>query len=281
MKTVWRIASDAVLRFAADDGWAIASHLALSFLMSLFPFLIFVTALAGFFGSQDLANTAAQLLLETWPERVAAPIGAEIHNVLTQPHSGILTIGAVLALYFASSGVEALRVGLNRAYEDMDQRPWWMLRLESIFYVLVASFAFLALAFLVVLAPLIWTVLVGYFPGLRPLEGVVTLARFAAAATILIVALLIVHVYLPASRRSIADVAIGVLLTLVLWVGGGVIFGSYLSEYARNYVNTYAGLASVMIALVFLYMVGAIFLFGGELNAAILRARDARRKAVR
>jgi len=281
MKTVWRIASDAVLRFAADDGWAIASHLALSFLMSLFPFLIFVTALAGFFGSQDLANTAAQLLLETWPERVAAPIGTEIHNVLTQPHSGILTIGAVLALYFASSGVEALRVGLNRAYEDMDQRPWWMLRLESIFYVLVASFAFLALAFLVVLAPLIWTVLVGYFPGLRPLEGVVTLARFAAAATILIVALLIVHVYLPASRRSIADVAIGVLLTLVLWVGGGVIFGSYLSEYARNYVNTYAGLASVMIALVFLYMVGAIFLFGGELNAAILRARDARRKAVR
>jgi membrane protein len=63
-------------------------------------------------------------------------------------------------------------------------------------------------------------------------------------------------------------------LTFVLWGAAGVIFGSYLAQFARNYVTTYAGLASAMIALVFLYMVAAIFIFGGELNAAILRARE-------
>jgi membrane protein len=69
------------------------------------------------------------------------------------------------------------------------------------------------------------------------------------------------------------DILPGIALTFVLWVVAGVAFGSYLAEFALNYVNTYAGLASVMIALVFLYMLAAIFIFGGELNAALMRAR--------
>lgn len=55
----------------ADDGWAIASHIALSVLMALFPFLIIVTALAGFLGTKELADQAAQLLLDAWPRQVA------------------------------------------------------------------------------------------------------------------------------------------------------------------------------------------------------------------
>ena len=52
-----------------------------------------------------------------------------------------------------------------------------------------------------------------------------------------------------------------------------------MSQFARNYVSTYAGLASVMIALAFLYTLAAIFVFGGALNAAIMRAREGRRLA--
>ena len=110
-----RIARDAFFGFLRDDGWAISSHIALSTLMSLFPFLIFVTALTGFFGSQNLADQVAQLLLEAWPAEVAGPIAAEIAGVLTNAHGGLLTFGALLALYFSSSGIESLRIGLNRA----------------------------------------------------------------------------------------------------------------------------------------------------------------------
>jgi membrane protein len=147
-----RLLTDTYLGLTEDDGWAIASHIALSILTSLFPFLIFVTALAGFLGSQELADEAAHLLVETWPEQVAAPIAAEIHNVLTHTRSGLLTIGVVLAIYFSSSAVEALRVGLNRAYDVKEMRPWWWLRIESIFYVLLGAIGLLTLAFLVVLA---------------------------------------------------------------------------------------------------------------------------------
>ena len=113
-----RIAVDAFRHFIADDGWAIASHIALSTLMALFPFLIVVTALAGFFfGSKELADEAGRILLEAWPKEVAGPISLDITGVLTESRSGVLTFGALFALYFASSGVESLRVGLNRAYD--------------------------------------------------------------------------------------------------------------------------------------------------------------------
>ena len=81
---------------------------------------------------------------------------------------GLLTLGVVLASYFASSAIEALRVGLNRAYGLTEKRPWWLLRLQSLGLVLVGSLALLALAFLVVLGPLILDALGAYLPWWPP-----------------------------------------------------------------------------------------------------------------
>lgn len=272
MRFSLRVVYDACLRFSQDDGWAIASHIALSILMAMFPFLIFVTALAGFLGSESLADEAVSVLFQTWPDEVAAPLAREVHHVLTQTRGGVLTLGGVLAVYFASSGVEALRIALNRAYGIKEARPWWLLRMESIGYVLLGAIALLTWALLVVLAPLIWTLVLQLAPGLEQINRLVTFSRFAIASGVLILALLVAHKFLPAGKRSLAEVAPGILLTFMLWVAAGIAFGSYLAEFARNYVTTYAGLASVMIALVFLYMLAGIFIFGGELNAAIARA---------
>lgn len=263
------------MKFLKDDGWAIASHIALSFLTSMFPFLIFVTALAGFFGTKETADSAAKLLFETWPPQIAAPLSAEIHNVLTQTHSGLLTIGGLLALYFSASGVESLRIGLNRAYGGTDARPWWLLRLESILFVFLGAFSLLAFTFLLVLAPLAWSWAQRISPLVtQNLGELYTLVRFGVSTLVLLVVLVVCHKFLPAGRRSMGEIAPGVILTLLAWMGFGAAFGAYLSRFAGNYVSTYAGLASVMIALVFLYMLGGIFVFGGELNAAIMRARE-------
>ena len=75
---------------------------------------------------------------------------------------------------------------------------------------------------------------------------------------------------LPAGRRRLIDVLPGVLLTLALWLVGALLFAYYLAAFA-NYAATYAGLASIMIVLVFLYMVGAIFIIGAEFNAALMK----------
>jgi membrane protein len=274
-----RIVADAFRHFLADDGWAIASHIALSALMAMFPFMIVVTALAGFFfGSKELADEAARILLEAWPKEVADPISLDVTGVLTETRTGVLTFGILFALYFASSGVEGLRIGLNRAYNAAETRPWWLLRIESIVYVLIGAVAILAFAFLVVLAPLIWAKLLKYLPQIEPLSDLITFARYAVAVVVLVIALMVVHAWLPAGRRSIGQIAPGIIATLLLWLISGAAFGRYLAEYAFAYVSMYAGLASAMVALVFLYVCATIFIYGGELNSVIAQAREKKRK---
>jgi membrane protein len=128
MRSTLKFAWDTANRFLAHDGWAIASHIALSTLTSLFPFLIVVTALAGFFGSEELAQETAKLMFLAWPREVADPIANEVSRVLTERNHGLLTLGTLAAFYFASSGVESMRLGLNRAYGGIETRPWYILR---------------------------------------------------------------------------------------------------------------------------------------------------------
>jgi membrane protein len=269
MLSPFRLLIAAFDRFIAHDGWAIASHIALSVLMSLFPFLILVTAIAGLFGSEELANEAARLLLEAWPKEVALPIANEIRSVLTAVRGDALAIGAVLSLYFASSGVEALRIGLNRAYEAYEWRAWYLTRLESIGYVIAAALAMIAFAFLIVLFPLGWRSLLHWFPELQSVAGVVGLGRVGLAFLIVVTALVIAHKLLPAGRMSWSAMWPGIAFTISFWLLGGLAFGAYLDSFAGAYVTTYAGLATAMIALVFLYLLSAIFLLGAELNGAI------------
>jgi membrane protein len=264
---------DAFFRFNADDGWAIASHIALSTLMSMFPFLILVTAIAGFIGSTDLADEVARLIIAAWPREVSEGIAGQIHSVLTTARGDVLTVGAIFAIYFASSGVESLRIGLNRAYGLVDPRPWWLCRLESIAYVLVAAVGLLALAFLVVLGPLVFRAALTYAPWLDPLERHYDVGRLGTATVLLTTSLLILHMWLPAGRRPFGAVWPGIIATLLLWLCAGFVFGRYLSDFSYAYVTYYAGLASAMIALVFLYFTALIFIYGGELNAAIARVR--------
>lgn len=274
LKLSWRVIYGAFLHFLADDGWAIASHIALSTLMAMFPFMIVVTALAAFFfGSKDLADEAARILLEAWPPQVAGPISDDITGVLTNARGDVLTFGVLFALYFASSGVESLRIGLNRAYDMAERRPWWLLRLESILYVLIGAVAILAFSFLVVLAPLLWDRLVLLAPQVQPFSGIITFVRYTVAAMVLVIALAVIHTWLPAGRRTLGEIAPGIVATLLLWLLAGAVFGRYLAEYAFAYVSMYAGLASAMVALVFLYVCASIFVFGAELNSTIVKVR--------
>ncbi len=204
---------------------------------------------------------------------MAEPLAREIHNVLGTTRGGVLTIGVVLAIYFSSSGVDSLRIALNRAYNVSETRSWWLLKLESIAYVLVAAIALLALGFLIVLAPLVFATWLKYAPWLAPLEQQFTYWRYGIAGTVIVIALVVAHKWLPAGRRSFTDIAPGLIVTMVLWLVSGVYFGRYLAEFANNYVTMYAGLASAAIALVFLYWTATIFVYGGELNAAILHQR--------
>jgi len=270
-----RILGDALGHFNNDDGWAIASHLALSALLALFPFLIFATSLASFLGAQAFADTAVHLVFDTWPDEIAEPIAREVTNVLTVQRGDVLTFGILIAAYFASNGIEALRVGLNRAYRVVETRSIFVLRAQSLGFVVVATLGFVVVSALLVFAPIAVGIAEQRLPWIRPYTGTITVWRFLIAVIVIVAALIAVHMWLPAGRRRFRDIVPGLVFTLVFWVAGSSAFAAYLGRFS-SYASTYAGLASLMIALVFLYMISAIFIIGGELNAAIRRYLDAR-----
>ena len=269
-----RIAWDAFGHFDADDGWSMASHLAISALMALFPFLIFATALASFLGAKAFSDTAVHLVFDTWPPQIAAPIAKEVENVLSVQRGDFLTYSVIVAAIFASNGIEALRTSLNRAYRVSESRSFFYRRLQSLGFVLIATIGFLAISLLLVLVPLIGRLAISQFAWIGSYVGTITIWRYAIASLVIVLGLVAVHVWLPDGHRSLANVVPGIIFTLAGWLAGSTVFATYISHFS-SYVATYAGLASIMIAVVFLYIISAVFILGGELNAAIRRYTDA------
>ncbi len=272
LRIVYRVTYDALYHFTEDDGWAMASHVALSTLLAIFPFLIFGTTLASFLGADRFSDTAVHLIFDTWPPSIAKPISDEVRQVLTIPRGGLLTISVLAAAYFASNGVEAVRISLNRAYRIAETRRWYFTRLASLGYVLVAVMIFVAISILLVAVPVALGFAEDLFPWLaRPL-AVIASWRVYGTLLVLTIGVTMAHLWLPAGRRRVRDVLPGVTLTLMAWTIGALVFAYYITTFA-NYARTYAGLASLMIALVFLYITAVIFIIGGEINAAMLKYR--------
>ena len=278
LKTVWSIGYDLYLRFAAHDGWAIASHVALSVLLALFPFLIVVTSIASLVGTDEIASQIVTLAFEGWPPGLAAPLSYEITRVLTGRRLDLLTIGVLLLLWTSSSAVEAMRVALVRAYGVPDMRWWYWTRLQSIGFMLLGAAGMFLLSFAVVL----WTPLWNFATSLMPQLGVATWSglafRYTATGLFLMVGLILAHLWLPPQRIAIFATLPGTILTMLLWLTGAAVFGWWLSHFA-TYASTYAGLGGIMAIIFFLYINSVAFILGGELNAVLAarkRVREAR-----
>ena len=261
---LWRV----IQRYIAHDGYALASHMALSTLTALFPFLIFVAALAGVVGTAGLQGEILHLLFDSWPQSVAGPIADEVNNVLGHSRPGLVTLSAIIAVVLASNGVEAIRIGVNRAYGLVETRSFWLCRLESLLFVFVASLALLTLALLVVLWPVMWQAAVTFAPFLEPLAPMIQIARYGITLLVLGSAIMLVHIFLVASSPPLRQIWPGALLTLVLWLVGGGVFSIYITDF-NTYSKLYAGLGSVFAALFFLWLVAIAFLLGAEFNAAL------------
>lgn len=271
--TAWVVISDAFGHFLWDDGWAMASHVALSALMALFPFLIFVASLAGFVGVGGLSVRVAEILFAVWPQDVAGPIADEVRRVLATEHRGLLTVSAVITLYLASNGIEAVRNGLNRAYRVVDRRSIFFRRGQSILLVLLGAAASIAFVLLVALGTSALHDLTAFAPVLKPLASVSVAARVVIGGAVLVVGLAVAHVWLPAGRPHWQRLWPGIVFTLAGWFVAAWVFRIYLQSFS-NMAATYAGLAGVFTAVFFLYMVAALLLFGAEFNAALSRLRD-------
>jgi membrane protein len=265
--------TDAGVRFSRNDGLAMASHVALSLVIALFPFLICVAALAALLGAGRISTHIIHLLFDFWPEGVAGPLAREADKVLI-PRRNVLTISIVLTMLVATNGVESLRIALCRAYGVERFRPWWQARLIGVGFVLIGAGALVASAVLVVLWPSLWRAAVLSMPDLKSLGLTYDAVRYGLASIVLVAGLAATHLWLPDARPRAWNVLPGIAATLVLWLLGASLYGEFLANMT-HLKATYAGLAGILTALIFLQISAAIFIFGAELNAALRRTKPA------
>ncbi len=262
-------------RFVADDGFALSGNIAFSSLLAFFPFLIFLTALAGFIGNELLARTVIDYLLSVAPAEIVGPVSDDIHSILTESNKRVLTLSIAFTLYIATGGVESLRVGFNRAYGlgADDRRPWWMRFLQNLAFVIGGAAVLLILAVFIVFAPLWWGAAEARLVFLENFSGWFHLLRLPIGLSVMFLALCFGHLYLPRKRLRLRQVLPGILATMVVWLFAAQIYAKYTAEFSRAQIM-YAGLGSVVIALLFVYISAALIILGGEFNEVLILRRQ-------
>ncbi|WP_171121490.1 MULTISPECIES: YihY/virulence factor BrkB family protein [unclassified Ruegeria] len=256
-------------RFGAKNGLVMSSHVAMSLMLALFPFVLFTVALAGSLSQDYVTNELIELIFGAWPQDVADPIVAELRAVLEESGSGVITIGGLLAVFFASNGVAAVRAAMNQAYHDHDSWPFWKTRLFCLALVVIGGATILAIAAVEVVLP-VYTKLVSERTDVNVSEWLsVDRLRWTFTVAVPAGTVILAHLLLPTRRHSVMQILPGVVLTLALWAAGGWAFSIYIGQFA-SYSTTYAGLAGAMAALIFLYLCAAILILGAEFNGALM-----------
>ncbi|MCF6232036.1 MAG: YihY/virulence factor BrkB family protein [Rhodobacteraceae bacterium] len=272
LKMAARALWDAAARFDRKGGWMMSSHIAMSMMLALFPFILFVVSLAGFLSQDVNTDNLVDLILGAWPKDVSEPIIAEIQTVVMSSSTQLMTIGGVLAIYFASNGVNAVRVAMTLAYRDEDTRPFWRARLLSLAFVLVGGALVLIAALFEVALPLYFSHVTEAVPGSWSDWFTDERLNIGLILGVPVLGVTACHLWLPGHRHALRHIWPGVALTLALWLAGTQAFALYIVRFS-TYGATYAGLAGVMAALIFMYLMAAILILGAEFNGALIARR--------
>lgn len=270
-RTLWQ----AYYRFEQDHGWVLAGHIAYMGLFALFPFLIFLLALAGFLGQGEAADTSIELALELLPPDVASALKPAIDEVRNAPHAGLMTFGILVTLWASSSGLESLRHALNLAYAVADRPAMWRTRLESLLLTIVAAIVVIVVMVLLVVLPLALdafrfllhepTIQGSSYDGTRQSLGFLLLLGL----------LMLLYKVLPNVQLGPMEVVPGAIVAWLLWLAAVWGYTVYLRS-VRSYSVTYGSLGGIIVTLLFFYISAVLFIFGAEINSVLRRRRQSR-----
>jgi len=254
-----------------DDVFGRAAQLSYYFLLALFPLLLFLMTLLGYFaesGSQ-IRNSLIRYLGTVMPGSAIDLVHKTIDEISSGAGGGKLSFGLLAALWAASNGMTAITDTLNVAYDVRETRSWWKLRL-------VAVGLTITLAFIIILALaaiLLGGKLANFIAATAGLGNVFVIVWNILQSIIVLAFVLVtfglIYYFAPnLSERKWYWVSPGSVTALVLWLLVSFAFRFYL-HFFNSYSVTYGSLGALIILMLWFYFTGAAILIGGEVNAEI------------
>ncbi|OSZ75855.1 hypothetical protein CAP37_10915 [Hydrogenophaga sp. IBVHS1] len=254
-----------------------AGSLAFSSVLAMFPLLILLSASAGYIGKPGDAAQLASRVMEYAPQLVREVMQPVIDQVLAQRNQALLAIGVVVTLWTASSGMQAIRSALNRAYGIERGLAFWKARIKVTLFTVIVGSAILVAFSSVVILPYVWQVLadnVGDGPDVHWVRHAV---RYALAYLVLVALYALMYGWLPDIRQRIYTVLPGALVGAAMWVGAAAAL-SYTLRTAGKLALLYGSFAGVVATLVFLYISATTLIFGAEINGVLRNRLEERKK---
>ena len=252
-----------------SDGFIHAGNLAYLALMTLFPFFIVAAAVASIFGQSAETLRAVASFLHVLPPDVADILRKPIADVLVARTGSLLWFGALVGLWTVGSFIETIRDIFRRAYGTTFSHPFWRYRMGSALVivgsVILALLSFLIQGVLTAAEQFIYRLL----PFAEDVAGWVGLSR-AVPGIVMFGALYMLFLSVTPSKYRDAKCPKwpGALFTALWWVSMTALLPKALGLLG-GYDLTYGGLAGVIVALLFFYLIGLGIVFGAHLNAAL------------
>ncbi|HZY17760.1 MAG TPA: YihY/virulence factor BrkB family protein [Ramlibacter sp.] len=245
-----------------------AGSLAFSSVLAMFPLLILLSASAAFFGQPGDAAALADRVMGYAPQVVRDAMQPVIQQVLAQRNQTLVTIGVLATLWTASSGMQAVRSALNRAYGIDRGLAFWKARIKVTLFTVIVGTGVLVAFSSVVIMPYVWRLLAANAdPGPQRVwldYGV----RYGAAFLVLVVLYALLYGWLPDIRQRLYTVLPGALVGAALWVAAASTL-SYTLRTVGKLALLYGSFAGVVATLVFLYISATTLIFGAEINGVL------------
>ena len=249
-----------------------AAELSYYFAFALLPTLLFLTALLGLLPVPDLMPQLFSYVDRVLPGDAASLIKRTLAQVVRGASGGLLSVGALVALVGASSGMLSIMKGLNTAYAVTDGRSWWGKRLIAIGLTLVFTLFTLTALLLLVFGVRLGEAIAD-FMGLGPLFTLAwKLAHLPVVIVLLLTGLTLVYYLAPASNRVWCWITPGSAFAVVSWLLMSLGLRFYVG-YLDYYNNaTYGSIGGLILLLLWLYWSGVALLLGAEIDSTIEQA---------
>ncbi|WP_263260824.1 YihY/virulence factor BrkB family protein [Pseudomonas sp. RIT-PI-S] len=256
-----------VQEFSNDEMSTYASALAYQMLFSLFPFLLFLISLIGFFHLPDFFSWLREQAGMVLPPKALDSVNPVIDQ-LQQSKGGLLSFGIIAALWTASAGVRSLMSAMNAAYDVAEGRPAWKRLPMSVLYTIGLAGMLLCSAALMVLGPQVMNWLAGHI-GLESITVTIwTIARWPVIVAIMMLTVALIYYLMPDVDQRFRFLTPGAVLAVVVWIIASVGFAYYVQNFA-DYNAMYGSIGAIIILLLYFYISFAVLLLGAEMNAVI------------
>lgn len=245
-----------------------AGSMAFSSVLAMFPLLLLLSAAAGFVGQPGDAAALANRVMEYAPQVVRNALQPVIDEVLAQRNQALLTVGLVVTLWTASSGMQAVRTGLNRSYGIERGLPFWKARIKVTLFTIIVGAGVLATFSSVIVMPYLWQALETNVGSGRDALWLHNSVRYGVAFLVLTALYALLYGWLPDIHQRLSTVMPGAVVGAALWVTAAATL-SYTLRNAGKLALVYGSFAGVVATLVFLYISATTLIFGAEVNGVL------------